>query len=88
MLSALWAEVLQIDRVGIFDNFFDLGGHSITATRLVGRVRGSLDVQLPLSDLFDFPTVAALAECIDTRRWAAVGSDARSTGLPVDEGAL
>ncbi|MCP5054171.1 MAG: AMP-binding protein, partial [bacterium] len=63
----LWAEVLGIDEsvIGIDSNFFQLGGHSLTATVLAARVHQTLHVNLPLSQLFKTPRVRALAEYIN-----------------------
>ncbi|HYH45171.1 MAG TPA: phosphopantetheine-binding protein, partial [Thermoanaerobaculia bacterium] len=72
-LAAIWAEVLGRGRVGIHDNFFDLGGHSLKATQVVSRVRETFGVELPLRRLFDQPTVAALAACIEASELAALG---------------
>jgi acyl carrier protein len=60
-LAAIWGELLGVDRVGINDSFFDLGGHSLLSTQVVSRVREELGVALPLGLLFEAPTLAGLA---------------------------
>ncbi|MFC7728346.1 amino acid adenylation domain-containing protein [Actinomadura keratinilytica] len=67
-LAALFAEVLDVPEVGVHDGFFELGGHSLSAMRLLGRIRATLDAGLTLRDVFDAPTVAALAERLDRDR--------------------
>ncbi|HEV7509092.1 MAG TPA: non-ribosomal peptide synthase/polyketide synthase [Thermoanaerobaculia bacterium] len=64
LLAGLWAGLLGRERVGIHDDFFALGGHSLLATRLVARVARVFGVELPLSAIFQAPTVARLAEQI------------------------
>jgi natural product biosynthesis luciferase-like monooxygenase protein/FkbM family methyltransferase len=64
-LAALWSEILGNDRFGIHDNFFDSGGHSLTATQLVTRIRKNFAVELSLRDFIKYPTIAGLAELIE-----------------------
>ena len=61
-LAEIWAEVLGCARVGVKENFFDLGGHSLLLVKVQARLREVLDRKIPVVDLFRFPTVAALAE--------------------------
>lgn len=61
-LAALWSEVLRVPLVGVRENFFDLGGDSLLAARVLGRVRQSWGVEVPLRAMFEKPTIAALAE--------------------------
>jgi amino acid adenylation domain-containing protein len=62
ILVTLWQEVLNLEEVGIHDNFFQLGGHSLMAAQLVSRLRKTLLIHVPLPLLFETPTVATLAE--------------------------
>ncbi|HEX3128840.1 MAG TPA: non-ribosomal peptide synthase/polyketide synthase [Thermoanaerobaculia bacterium] len=73
VLAAIWAEVLGISEVGIDEDFFDLGGHSLIATRLVSRVSTELGVDLALRAVFENPTVAGLASLVDEERSSAGG---------------
>ncbi|MFI2353037.1 amino acid adenylation domain-containing protein, partial [Streptomyces sp. NPDC019443] len=65
LLAGLWEQLLGVERVGVTDNFFELGGHSLLATRVNSRIRELLAVDVPLSALFDHPTVRELAVVID-----------------------
>jgi acyl-coenzyme A synthetase/AMP-(fatty) acid ligase/acyl carrier protein len=69
-LVRIWRELLQVERVGIHDNFFDLGGHSLLTTQLASRLRDAFHLEVPLQAFFEEPTVAGLAESIEVARWA------------------
>ena len=63
-LAAIWADVLNVDRVGVHDDFFALGGHSLLATQIVAQIRTDFAVDLPLHSLFVSPTVESLSHSI------------------------
>jgi acyl carrier protein len=64
-LAKIWAEVLSIEQVGIHDNFFDLGGHSLAASRVISRAIQTFRLELPVNALFDAPTVARMAVIVE-----------------------
>jgi NADP-dependent 3-hydroxy acid dehydrogenase YdfG/acyl carrier protein len=65
-LAAIWQELIGIDAIGIEDDFFELGGHSLLAIQLVGRSNAAFGVKLTLQDLYAAPSVAALADRIES----------------------
>ncbi|HXO20610.1 MAG TPA: amino acid adenylation domain-containing protein, partial [Thermoanaerobaculia bacterium] len=77
-LAAIWGEVLALPRVGAGDSFFDLGGHSLLATQVISRVRDRLAVELALADLFEHPTLGALARRVEEK-----GRDRRAAADPI-----
>ncbi|MEM7103980.1 MAG: amino acid adenylation domain-containing protein [Bacteroidota bacterium] len=65
MLEGIWSEVLQLQKIGIHDNFLDLGGHSLAAIRLIARINEAFELELQLNKVFEFPTIRQLAAHIE-----------------------
>ncbi|WP_420643177.1 non-ribosomal peptide synthetase [Candidatus Leptofilum sp.] len=81
-LATIWEQILGVSQVGIHDNFFSLGGHSLLATQLFAQIDKQIVKGLPITLLFQYPTVAQLAEVIEKQR----PSDAWSALVPIKEG--
>lgn len=64
-LANIWSAILRIEQIGIHDNFFELGGHSLLATQIISRINQVWAVEIPLRQLFEFPTISQLATCIE-----------------------
>ena len=83
-IATIWSQVLELDQVGIHDNFFALGGHSLLAMQVTSRLQATLQVEVPLHSFMEAPTVAQLAEMI--QRSQAIGAkppeDSPSPNLP------
>jgi amino acid adenylation domain-containing protein len=75
-LAAIWESILGVGKVGVHDNFFTLGGHSLLATQVFAKIDKQIVKGLPITLLFQYPTVAQLAEVIDKQRpsesWSAL----------------
>ncbi|MBF2003589.1 MAG: non-ribosomal peptide synthase, partial [Synechococcales cyanobacterium M58_A2018_015] len=74
-LATIWQEVLQLDRVGITDNFFDLGGDSLKLIKVHSQIRQQFPVDISVIDLFRYPTISSLASYLSQ-------ADAPSSVLP------
>ncbi len=80
LVAACFGELLGVEPIGLDDDFFARGGHSLLATRLVSRLRQLLGVEVPLREVFEGPTVAALAHRIDR---LLAGGDAAAAAPPI-----
>jgi len=69
VLAAIWSQLLNVQHVGVNDDFFELGAQSLLAIRAVSRIRDTFGVDVALRNLFERPTVAGLAEVIDGLSW-------------------
>ena len=70
VLAAIFAEVLGQPRVGVHDDFFALGGDSLRATQVVARLQSRFGIEFKVTQLFEGPTVAAVAAWVDAAGWA------------------
>ena len=68
-VAEIWQELLGIKQVGIFDNYFELGGNSLSASQVVYRMKERFKVEIPLNRFFEESTVAALSELIVAIQW-------------------
>jgi acyl carrier protein len=66
-LALIWQDLLEIDQVGVYDNFFQIGGHSLLAIQLISRIRHELNVELAFGDVFKFDTISQLSKYLEIR---------------------
>jgi len=64
IVAGIWQEVLAVEKVGLYNNFFDLGGHSLLLVQVHTRLRQTFNTKLSIIDLFSLPTVHALAKSL------------------------
>jgi amino acid adenylation domain-containing protein len=74
-LVQIWSDVLNVQQVGVHDDFFTLGGHSLLATQLISRIRDALNIEVPVKYVFKNSTAETLGQAIDRLRIANVISD-------------
>jgi acyl carrier protein len=82
-LTQIWAELLRLDRVGVDDNFFDVGGHSLLMMELRSAVKQKLDRHLPIVDFFTYSTIRSFArhlECTNEKSLSSKDSQRRAEG--------
>jgi len=90
LLAEIWCDVIGLEKAGIHDNFFDLGGHSVLITQVATRIRNAFDLELGLRVLFEEPTIAQLAETVEGMLMAEIDglSEEEAQTLAVEAGGL
>ncbi|HEX8333693.1 MAG TPA: amino acid adenylation domain-containing protein, partial [Segetibacter sp.] len=81
VLAEIWQDILEVDQVGVHDDFFELGGHSLLAVRLISSIRKELKTEMRIGDIFDYPTVALLAEQLQAQTGEAVAPSIEAVQL-------
>jgi acyl transferase domain-containing protein len=71
IIAGIWQNLLGIEQVGVFDDFFELGGDSLSATQVIARLREALQVEVAVGKMFEDPTVAGLAALVEPGRWSS-----------------
>jgi acyl carrier protein len=66
-LTEIWQELLGVEKIGVSDNFFELGGHSLLVMRIVSAIRKEFAVEIPIRDVFNYPTIVQLAEQLQVK---------------------
>ncbi|MGD2087798.1 MAG: amino acid adenylation domain-containing protein [Candidatus Aminicenantes bacterium] len=87
-LADIWSQVLGVNKeiIGIDDNFFDLGGHSLSAIILVGRIKKELGATIPLGELFQTPTLRGISSLLEVTRWVkeqGIGTNLQQQGKEI-----
>jgi tyrocidine synthetase-3 len=67
LITAIWKEVLHLDKIGVHDNFFDVGGHSLNIIRISGKLKKNFGREIPVVSMFRYPTIRSLANHLDNR---------------------
>jgi amino acid adenylation domain-containing protein len=85
ILARIWQALLRVERIGRRDNFFEMGGHSLLAMQVIARIRSEFSVEMPISMLFEFPTLKQLASQTDDLRQARLLDRLAHGGTEIEE---
>lgn len=80
-LHQIWVKVLSTSDFGVLDNFFEIGGHSLSATQVISHIRDQLSITLPVSVIFETPTIAELSKCLKMETNVASDSSQQITSI-------
>lgn len=81
ILVGIWAQLLNVEKIGIYDNFFALGGHSLLATQVISRLRKIFQIEIPLNQLFEAPTIAEFAQRLEK----FIKLESKVSDLPIEK---
>ncbi|MGB3189381.1 MAG: phosphopantetheine-binding protein, partial [Limnoraphis sp.] len=84
-LARIWEDLLEVHPISIDDNFFEIGGDSLLATRFISRVKQIFQIELTLRDFFEEPTINTVAEYIETMGWVNKKPDADDSQTNTEE---
>ena len=84
VLMGIWGKLLGLEQINIHDNFFRLGGNSLLAVQLINEIRRTFEIELPLHHLFESPTIAELAQTLDTIRLTEPAATSQETLLDLN----
>ena len=91
-IAQCWDELLNVDQIGLNDDFFDLGGHSLLAAQFLSRLRDRTGVEVSLKSFFEDSTVAGVAKSVSAIRWVAEAlrseEQDEDAGMILEEGVL
>ncbi|MEM9325298.1 MAG: phosphopantetheine-binding protein, partial [Bacteroidota bacterium] len=73
LVAEVWQEVFSLEKIGINENFLELGGHSLTAIKIVSRLAEQLDLTIPVSIIFERPNIAEIAQYVEQRILTEMG---------------
>ena len=76
-VATIWKEILHVEQIGVDDNFFDFGGHSLQVVQVQNRLRETIGVNVPVLKLFQFPTIRTLAKFISEQSAPAANGSAQ-----------